>query len=140
MNEFTAVKELSEKLLEDYKTESSFFFASSNRTILTEGEFTTVKHREIESFPELVQAVLCNAKQAGNPHPIVVGALPFDRRKEVQLIVPEHSRIAEKLQLEATNEMKQNEKLTFELTPVPEPEVYMDGVKQGIKNTGRRFK
>lgn len=28
MNEFTAVKELSEKLLEDYKTESSFFFAS----------------------------------------------------------------------------------------------------------------
>ena len=83
---------------------------------MTEGEFTTVKHREIESFPELVQAVLCNAKQAGNPNPIVVGALPFDRRKEVQLIVPEHSRISEKLQLEATNEMKQNEK-TFELTP-----------------------
>lgn len=133
MNEFTAVKELSEKLLEDYKTESSFFFTSPNRTILTEGEFTTVKHREIESFPELVQAVLCNAKQAGNPHPIVVGALPFDRRKEVQLIVPEHSRIAEKLQLEATNEMKQNEKLTFKLTPVPDPEVYMNGVKQGIK-------
>lgn len=131
MNEFTAVKELSEKLLENYKTESSFFFASPNRTILTEGEFTTVKHREIESFPKLVQAVLRNAKQAGNPHPIVVGALPFDRRKEVQLIVPEHSRIAEKLQLEATNEMKQNEKLTFELTPVPEPEVYMNGVKQG---------
>ncbi|WP_156575809.1 isochorismate synthase DhbC [Bacillus luti] len=133
MNEFTAVKELSEKLLEDYKTESSFFFTSPNRTILTEGEFTTVKHREIESFPELVQAVLCNAKQAGNPHPIVVGALPFDRRKEVQLIVPEHSRIAKKLQLEATNEMKQNEKLTFKLTPVPDPEVYMNGVKQGIK-------
>ncbi|MGE6536348.1 isochorismate synthase DhbC [Bacillus luti] len=133
MNEFTAVKELSEKLLEDYKTESSFFFASPTRTILTEGELTTVKHREIESFPELVQAVLRNAKQAGNPYPIVVGALPFDRRKEVQLIVPEHSRIAEQLQLEATNEMKQNEKLTFELTPIPGPEVYMNGVKQGIK-------
>ena len=68
MKEFTAVKELSEKLLEDYKTESSFFFASPTRTILAEGEFTTVKHHEIESFPELVQAVLCNAKQAGNPN------------------------------------------------------------------------
>lgn len=132
MNELTAVKELSEKLLEDYKTESSFFFTSPTRTILAEGEFTTVKHREIESFPELVQAVLSNAKQAGNPNPIVVGALPFDRRKEVQLIVPEHSRITERLQLETTNEIKRNEKLTFEMTPVPAPEVYMDGVKQGI--------
>lgn len=99
---------------------------------MTEGEFTTVKHHEIESFPELVQAVLSNAKQAGNPNPIVVGALPFDRRKEVQLIVPEHSRITERLQLETTNEIKRNEKLTFEMTPVPAPEVYMDGVKQGI--------
>lgn len=132
MNELTAVKELSEKLLEDYKTESSFFFASPNRTILAEGEFTTVKHSEIESFPELVKAVLSNAKQDGNPNPIVVGALPFDRRKEVQLIVPEYCRITERLQLEKTNEIKQNEKLAFEMTPVPEPEVYMNGVKQGI--------
>lgn len=133
MNELTAVKELSEKLLEDYKTESSFFFASPTRTILTEGEVTTVKHHEIESFPELVQAVLSNAKQSGNPNPIVVGALPFDRRKEVQLIVPEYCRITECLQLETTNEIKPNEKLTFEMTPVPASETYMNGVKQGIE-------
>lgn len=132
MKEFTAVKELSEKLLEDYKTESSFFFTSPTRTILAEGEFTTVKHHEIESFPELVQAVLCNAKQAGNPNPIVVGALPFDRRKEVQLIVPEYSRTSERLQLDTTNQLEINENLTFEMTPVPAPEVYMNGVKQGI--------
>ncbi len=30
MNEHIAVKELSEKLLEDYKTESSFFFCFTN--------------------------------------------------------------------------------------------------------------
>ncbi|MEC2491528.1 chorismate-binding protein, partial [Bacillus cereus] len=133
MNEHIAVKELSEKLLEDYKTESSFFFASPTRTILAEGEFTTVKHREIESFPELVQAKLSNAKQAGNPNPIVVGALPFDRRKEVQLIVPEYSRISERLQLDTTNQLETNENVTFEMTPVPDPEVYMNGVKQGIE-------
>lgn len=132
MNELTAVKELPEKFLEDYKTESSFFFASPTRTILTEGEFTTVKHCEIESFPELVKAVLSNAKHAGNLNPIVVGALPFDRRKEVQLIVPEYCRIAERLQLETTNEIKRNEKPTFEMTTVPDPEVYMNGVRQGI--------
>lgn len=31
MNEFTAVKELSEKLLEDYKTESSFLLHQPER-------------------------------------------------------------------------------------------------------------
>ena len=87
---------------------------------------------KLKVFQSLYKAVLSNAKQAGNPNPIVVGALPFDRRKEVQLIVPEHSRITERLQLETTNEIKRNEKLTFEMTPVPDPEVYMNGVKQGI--------
>ena len=66
-----------------------------------------------------MQAVLRNAKQAGNPNPIVVGALPFDRRKEVQLIVPEYSRISERLQLDTTNHLEINRNLTFEMTPVP---------------------
>ena len=100
---------------------------------MTEGGFTAVKHHEIESFPELVQAVLRNAKQAGNPNPIVVGALPFDRRKEVQLIVPEYSRISERLQLDTTNQFETNENVTFEMKPMPEPEVYMNGVKQGVE-------
>ena len=76
--------------------------------------------------------MLRNAKQAGNPNPIVVGALPFDRRKEVQLIVPEYSRISERLQLNTTNQFETNENVTFEMTSMPEPEVYMNGVKQGI--------
>lgn len=80
-----------------------------------------------------MQATLSNAKQAGNPNPIVVGALPFDRRKEVQLIVPEYSRISERLQLDTTNQLETNENVTFEMTPVPDPEVYMNGVKQGIE-------
>ncbi len=54
-------------------------------------------------------------------------------RKEVQLIVPEYCRITERLQLETTNEIKPNEKLTFEMTPVPASETYMNGVKQGIE-------
>ncbi len=67
--------------------------------------------------------------------------MPFDRRKEVQLIVPEYSRTSERLQLDTTNQLEINENLTFEMTPVPAPEVYMNGVKQGIaKNKGRGFK
>ena len=58
--------------------------------------------------------------------------MPFDRRKEVQLIVPEYSRTSERLQLDTTNQLEINENLTFEMTPVPAPEVYMNGVKQGI--------
>ncbi|MBJ8133685.1 isochorismate synthase, partial [Bacillus cereus group sp. N3] len=133
MSYMTEYKNSALQLLDDYKVGSSFFFASPTRTILTEGEFTTVKHHEIESFPELVQAVLSNAKQAGNPNPIVVGALPFDCRKEVQLIVPEYCRTSERLQLDTTNHLETNANLTFEMSPVPEPEVYMNGVKQGIE-------
>ncbi|PFO46881.1 chorismate-binding protein, partial [Bacillus cereus] len=133
MSYMTEYKNSALQLLNDYKVGSSFFFASPTRTILAEGEFTTVKHCEIESFPELVQAVLGNAKQAGNPNPIVVGALPFDRRKEVQLIVPEYSRISERLQLDTTNQFETNENVTFEMTPMPYPEVYLNGVKQGIE-------
>lgn len=55
------------------------------------------------------------------------------RRKEVQLIVPEYSRISERLQLDTTNQLETNENVTFEMTPVPDPEVYMNGVKQGIE-------
>ena len=62
-----------------------------------------------------------------------MGALPFDRRKEVQLIVPEYSRISERLQLDTTNHLEINRNLTFEMTPVPDHEVYMNGVKQGIE-------
>ncbi len=53
--------------------------------------------------------------------------------KEVQLIVPEYSRISERLQLDTTNQLETNENVTFEMTPMPDPEVYMNGVKQGIK-------
>ncbi len=67
--------------------------------------------------------------------------MPFDRRKEVQLIVPEYSRTSERLQLDTTNQLEINENLTFEMRPVPAPEVYMNGVKQGIaKIKGGGFK
>ncbi|KFN02354.1 isochorismate synthase DhbC [Bacillus clarus] len=130
--QIVAVRESGLKLLEDYKTESPFFFASPYRTILAEGTFATVKHKEVKSFPELVQAVLSNAKKAGHPNPIVVGALPFDHRKAVELVVPEESRITSRLELDSTNQIQQPSKLTYEMKPVPEPSGYMDGVKQGI--------
>ena len=53
--------------------------------------------------------------------------------EEVQLIVSEYSRISERLQLDTTNQLETNENVTFEMTPMPDPEVYMNGVKQGIK-------
>ncbi|WP_459503217.1 isochorismate synthase DhbC [Bacillus sp. C1] len=132
MNHTTALKELATKLLDDYKAGSSFFFASPYRTILAEGTFTTVKHNQAENFPELVHAVLSNAKQAGHHNPIVVGAFPFDRAKPVQLIVPEESRIADRLQFDATNQTKQSPAFTYEMKPVPAPSEYMHGVEQGV--------
>ncbi|KEK23984.1 isochorismate synthase DhbC [Bacillus gaemokensis] len=132
MNHTTALKELATKLLDDYKAGSSFFFASPYRTILAEGTFATVQHSQAENFPELVHAVLNNAKQAGRPNPIVVGALPFDRTKAVQLVVPQESRFADRLQLDSTDRVQQSPALTYEMKPVPAPSEYMRGVEQGV--------
>ena len=35
--------------------------------------------------------------------------------------------------MDTTNQLETNENVTFEMTPMPDPEVYMNGVKQGIK-------
>ncbi|MBJ8031228.1 isochorismate synthase DhbC [Bacillus cereus group sp. N21] len=132
MNHTTALKELATKLLDDYRAGSSFFFASPYRTILAEGTFATVKHSQAENVPELVRAVLSNAKQAGHPNPIVVGALPFDRTKSVQLVVPRESRLADRLQFDFTDRIQQSPALTYEMNPIPSSSEYMRGVEQGV--------
>ncbi|PGE93726.1 isochorismate synthase [Bacillus pseudomycoides] len=132
MNHTTALKELATKLLDDYRAGSSFFFASPYRTILAEGTFATVKHSQAKNFPELVRAVLSNAKQAGHPNPIVVGALPFDRTKSVQLVVPRESRLADRLQFDFTDRIQQSPALTYEMNPIPSSSEYMRGVEQGV--------
>ncbi|MDC2864270.1 isochorismate synthase DhbC [Bacillus sp. BP-3] len=132
MNHTTALRELAPKLLDDYKAESSFFFASPYRTILAEGVFTTVKHNQVENFPELVHAVLSNAKQAGHRNPIVVGALPFDRQRPVQLVVPQESRVADCLQFGAQDQVQLSSTLTYEMKPVPSPAEYIRGVERGV--------
>ncbi|WP_026049049.1 isochorismate synthase DhbC [Bacillus bingmayongensis] len=132
MNHTTALKELATKLLDDYKAGSSFFFASPYRTILAEGTFATVKHSQAKNFSELVHAVLNNAKQAGHQNPIVVGALPFDRTKAVQLVVPHESRVADRLQFDSTDRIQQSPVLTYEMNPIPAPSEYMRGVEQGV--------
>ncbi|MGG3520413.1 isochorismate synthase DhbC [Bacillus pseudomycoides] len=132
MNHTTALKELATKLLDDYRAGSSFFFASPYRTILAEGTFATVKHSQAENVPELVRAVLSNAKQAGHPNPIVVGALPFDRTKSVQLVVPRESRLADRLQFDFTDRTQQSPALTYEMNPIPSSSEYMRGVEQGV--------
>ncbi|SFI79275.1 isochorismate synthase [Bacillus sp. 71mf] len=133
MNHTTALRELATKLLDDYKAGSSFFFASPYRTILAEGVFATVEHNQVESFSELVHAVLNNAKQASHHNPIVVGALPFDRQRPVQLVVPQESRIADCLQFDAQDQVQLSSTLTYEMKPVPSPSEYMRGVEQGVE-------
>lgn len=91
-----------------------------------------MKHSQAENFPELVRAVLSNAKQAGHPNPIVVGALPFDRTKSVQLVVPRESRLADRLQFDFTDRIQQSPALTYEMNPIPSSSEYMRGVEQGV--------
>ncbi|WP_242142924.1 MULTISPECIES: isochorismate synthase DhbC [unclassified Bacillus cereus group] len=133
MNHTAVLKELATSLLHDYKAGSSFFFASPYRTILAEGTFTAVKHSQAESFLETVQYVLKNAKQAGHQNPIVVGALPFDRTKTMQLIVPQETRVTDRLQWDVTEQTQESSSVhRFKMKPIPTPLEYMRGVEQGI--------
>ncbi|MGI2708636.1 isochorismate synthase DhbC [Bacillus cytotoxicus] len=133
MNHTATLNELATSLLRDYKAGSSFFFTSPYRTMLAEGTFATVKHSQAKNFPEIVQSVLKSAKQAGHQNPIVVGALPFDRTKTMQLIVPQKTRVTDRLQWDVGEQTQDSSSVhKFKMKPIPMPSEYMRGVEQGI--------
>ncbi|PFX72380.1 MULTISPECIES: isochorismate synthase DhbC [Bacillus] len=133
MNNTTISKKSTLDLLGDYREGSSFFFTSPYRTILAKGIFTSVKHNKVEGFPKLIKEVLKSAKNDGCGNPIVIGALPFDYTKAVQLTLPQEVEILEGVRFEANEHLEQFSKLKYEIMPIPLPSVFMEGVQQAIK-------
>ncbi|GAA4232121.1 isochorismate synthase DhbC [Actinomadura meridiana] len=89
----TILTELHADLLSDYRPGDSFFFRSPGHTILARGTAATVPtcnvaSNPVETLTRRVRETLADARAAGRPRPIVVGALPFESTTPARLTVP----------------------------------------------------
>lgn len=128
--------ELEKQLLDDYKV-GDFFLETPSQTLLGKGSFLTVpsdkeNRNQMKSLAVRVTAVLKTAKEQGHANPMVTGAVPFDYRKDVQLIVPANIRTSFPMQDTFTGQPAKTEKPIYEIKSVPEPSQYMAGVERGL--------
>lgn len=124
------------QLLDDYQV-GDFFLATPNRTLLGKGSFATVpcekeKENQLEGLTERVLSVLKNAKEHGYNNPVVIGAVPFDHKENVQLIVPKTITFSSPLQFDSSNPVKSSMGSIYEIKSVPEPNQYIEGVEKGL--------
>ncbi|MGE7623460.1 isochorismate synthase DhbC [Viridibacillus sp. NPDC096237] len=128
--------ELEKQLLDDYKV-GDFFLATPSQTLLGKGSFLTVlsdkeDRNQMKSLAARVAAVLKTAKEQGHADPMVTGAVPFDYRKDVQLIVPANIRTSVPMQDTCNGQPAKTEKPIYEIKSVPEPSQYKAGVERGL--------
>lgn len=127
---------LKKELLDDYK-EGDFFLATPSQTLLGKGSFLAVPSdkencNQMKSLAERVAAVLKTAKEQGHANPMVTGAVPFDYRKDAQLIVPANIWSSVPMQDKCTDQPTKTKKPIYEIKSVPEPSQYMAGVERGL--------
>ncbi|MGH3239892.1 MAG: isochorismate synthase [Spirillospora sp.] len=88
----TILTERHADLLGDYRPGDSFFFRSPGHTLLARGTAATVPTcnpgHPAETLARRVRETLAEARAAGQPRPIVVGALPFEPTTPARLTVP----------------------------------------------------
>ena len=124
------------ELLNDYEV-GDFFLASPNGTLLGKGSFATVpsdkeSENQLEGLAQRVADVFVKAKEQGYHNPVVVGAVPFDYKKNVQLIVPNTIKSSSPLQLNSIKKIKLSLASTYKIKCVPEPAQYIQGVVKGL--------
>lgn len=129
-------REVENQLLHDYQV-GDFFMATPQRTLLGKGSLAVIssdkeKENQLENLAERVSAILEKAKVQGDPNPVVVGAIPFDCKQDVQLIVPEKMEIGAPLQLDSINLLISSMPSNYEIKSVPEPTQYIKGVEKGL--------
>ena len=121
-----------EHLLAGYRSESPFFFATPEHTLLAQGHYATVPQvKNLSVLSRVVEVELKKAKSKGHPNPIVVGAIPFDATQPACLTIPHHVLYAGPLARQA--ELVCARAGAFTITPQPAPQVYADGVAAAVR-------
>ncbi|GIN72152.1 isochorismate synthase DhbC [Bacillus sp. J14TS2] len=114
-----------------------FFLASPKRTIMGKGIFSVVDEAPKTKKPILglaarVEEALEQAKRAGHPYPIAMGAVPFDYSEYSEIIIPKEVDLSGPLDITVEQRGNFSYMHPYEMQPIPEPEEYMDGVNQGL--------
>lgn len=123
-------------LLAEYTAGSPFFFASPQGTLLAQEAFATVPEAAGSSPATLAQRVsrsLDEARKAGHPDPVAVGAVPFDVSAPARLMVARNLRSAGRLSLDPSERMPAAAANQYQMRMVPEPAVYMGGVETALE-------
>ncbi|GAA1514643.1 isochorismate synthase [Nocardioides humi] len=74
-------------------TAPDFTFAAGAYTLTCRGSRRTITTPAADRGALLaeVEAAMLTERESGHPHPLVVGAIPFDPRRPSRLLVPEHT-------------------------------------------------
>ncbi|OMF80935.1 isochorismate synthase DhbC [Paenibacillus glucanolyticus] len=124
------------KLMEQYRSGSSFFFSSPRKTLLTHGEYSRLSipsGNDNRSLPERVEELLGAAKQAGRTEAVVVGAIPFNTLQPTNLFIPLTAQWYDSLQF-TTGEAPERPQISgYEVQPVPGPTQFKQGVDRVLE-------
>ena len=124
------------QLLDQYEPGASFFWSSPAGTLLAKGERARLLQggeNFQESLPRQVEELLEQTKKFLYGPAVVVGAIPFDYSKPAELIVPLSVEWAEPFRVQ---DAEPADKVTarYELTPVPAPKSYEQGVNEVLQH------
>ncbi|MFD7296261.1 isochorismate synthase [Streptomyces sp. NPDC059897] len=120
-------------LLEEYAPVTDRFLATPHRTLLGRGVVAELPHRE-GPLSSRVRALLDSRRRAGDPNPVVMGALPFDPGAAPALAVPESVRWAPPLREDPLIALPvPTAGAQWSVREVPEPEVYGAAVAAAVE-------
>lgn len=120
-------------LLEEYAPVTDRFLATPHRTLLGRGVVAELPHREGPLGPR-VRALLDARRRAGDPNPVVMGALPFVPDGPPALAVPQSVRWAPPLREDPLIALPVPVADTrWSVREVPEPEVYGAAVAAAVE-------
>lgn len=129
------VTETSRHLIDEYRVGMPLFLSSPRRTLLAEGIHAVMTScggvEEWTRLPRRATSLLDEVRAFGQAAPVIVGAVPFDNRSPVRLVVPERVRVAEPVRF-FPSPQKTHLVSAEEVREVPPPQKYVRAVEQGL--------
>nr|WP_251018795.1 isochorismate synthase DhbC [Streptomyces sp. ISL-11] len=125
-------------MLDAYEPGDARFFASPTRTLLARGVRAEVPHGDTP-LTRRVTETLDAELLAGNPAPVVIGAVPFDPAAAASLAVPGTTRWAAPLAEDPLIALPAAAPTAarWDIRPVPEPAVYGAAVAEAVRRMKR---
>lgn len=124
--------------------EPSFVFSSPHRCLLARGSLRRIEqpvHAQAGEgrdpsldFLATVQQALDQARQLGQRHPLVLGAIPFDTRQPSTLVVPREVEFIEREALMSRARSRPLQARVAAARSIPDQQCFKQGVRQAIAN------